>query len=183
TSTISLIQLSLYILHINIYNTIIHIITKNETVFLSGVLYDLRVDRRTNYVYRYPALSQTDNHVIVALQEAIIGGRIDTREIFISDFLAEFAGVIAGNRNSGTSIWQQENRGEIAIQAEITCLSEEEGDDNTKYFHLVANGKHRRQQIYSLEDDVGSCISDEEELKQHITGSISTSVVQFLLVW
>jgi hypothetical protein len=33
----------------------------------------------------------------------------------------------------------------------------------------VANGKHRRQQIYSLEDDAGSCISDEEELKQHIT--------------
>jgi hypothetical protein len=23
-----------------------------------------------------------------------------------------------------------------------------EGDDNTKYFHLVANGKHQRQQIY-----------------------------------
>jgi hypothetical protein len=56
-----------------------------------------------------------------------------------------------------------------------------EGDDNTKYFHLVANGKHRRQQIYSLEDDVGSCISDEEELKQHITGSISTSVVLWLI--
>jgi hypothetical protein len=43
-----------------------------------------------------------------------------------------------------------------------------EGDDNTKYFHLVANGKHRRQRIYSLEGDVGSCISDEEELKHHI---------------
>jgi hypothetical protein len=45
-----------------------------------------------------------------------------------------------------------------------------EGDDNTKYFHdLVANGKHRRQRIYSLEDDAGSCLSDEEELKQRIT--------------
>lgn len=44
-----------------------------------------------------------------------------------------------------------------------------EGDDNTKYFHLVANGKHRRQRIYSLEDDAGACISDEEELKRHIT--------------
>jgi hypothetical protein len=33
----------------------------------------------------------------------------------------------------------------------------------------VANGKHRIQRIYSLEDDVGSCISDEEELKKHIT--------------
>jgi hypothetical protein len=41
-----------------------------------------------------------------------------------------------------------------------------ERDDNTKYFHdLVANGKHWRQQIYSLEDNAGSCISHEEELK------------------
>ena len=40
-----------------------------------------------------------------------------------------------------------------------------EGDDNTKYFHLVANGKHRRQRIYSLENDDGTCIVDEEELK------------------
>ena len=44
-----------------------------------------------------------------------------------------------------------------------------EGDDNTKYFHLVANGKHRRQRIYSLEDENGGCITDEEELKNHIT--------------
>jgi hypothetical protein len=44
-----------------------------------------------------------------------------------------------------------------------------EGDDNTKYFHLVANGKHRRQRIYSLEDVNGGCITDEEELKNHIT--------------
>jgi hypothetical protein len=44
-----------------------------------------------------------------------------------------------------------------------------EGDDNTKYFHLVANGKHLRQQIFSLEDEDGACIADEEELKTHIT--------------
>jgi uncharacterized protein (DUF608 family) len=44
-----------------------------------------------------------------------------------------------------------------------------EGDDNTKYFHLVANGKHRRQWIFSLEDEDGACIADKEELKSHIT--------------
>jgi hypothetical protein len=44
-----------------------------------------------------------------------------------------------------------------------------EGDDNTKYFHLVANGRHQRQRIYSLENDDGACIADEEELKNHIT--------------
>jgi mannosylglycoprotein endo-beta-mannosidase len=36
-----------------------------------------------------------------------------------------------------------------------------EGDANTKFFHLVANGKHRKQHIYRLEDDHG--------LKRHIT--------------
>lgn len=43
-----------------------------------------------------------------------------------------------------------------------------EGDDNTKYFHLVANGKHQKQRIYSLKDDNGVCI-EEEGLKSHIT--------------
>jgi hypothetical protein len=60
-----------------------------------------------------------------------------------------------------------------------------ERDDNTKNFHLVANIKHRRQQIYSLEDDVGSYISDEEELKHHITsyyknlfGKLDTTLIE-----
>jgi ubiquitin len=44
-----------------------------------------------------------------------------------------------------------------------------EGDDNTKYFQLVANGKHRKERIYSLEDDNRPSIVDEEELKKHIT--------------
>jgi hypothetical protein len=33
-------------------------------------------------------------------------------------------------------------------RAKVKNLPEE--DDNTNYFHLVANGKHRRQRIYSL---------------------------------
>jgi hypothetical protein len=40
-------------------------------------------------------------------------------------------------------------------------------DDNTKYFQLVAIGKHQKQRIYSLEDDNGVRI--EEELKIHIS--------------
>jgi hypothetical protein len=28
------------------------------------------------------------------------------------------------------------------------------GDSNTKYFHLLANGKHRKTSIFQLEDDV-----------------------------
>ena len=37
------------------------------------------------------------------------------------------------------------------VRAKVKTLLE--GDDNTKFFHLVANGKHRKQHIYKLEND------------------------------
>jgi hypothetical protein len=43
-----------------------------------------------------------------------------------------------------------------------------EGDANTRFFHLVANGKHRKQHIYRLEDDNGVDVSSDR-LKCHIT--------------
>jgi hypothetical protein len=43
-----------------------------------------------------------------------------------------------------------------------------EGDANTRFFHLVANGKHRKQLIYRLEDDNGVAVSSDR-LKCHIT--------------
>jgi hypothetical protein len=43
-----------------------------------------------------------------------------------------------------------------------------EGDANTRFFHLVANGKHRKQFIYRLEDDNGVAISSDR-IKCHIT--------------
>ena len=43
-----------------------------------------------------------------------------------------------------------------------------EGDDNTRFFHLVANGKHRKQHIYKLENDQGVVIGDAQ-LKSYIT--------------
>jgi hypothetical protein len=43
-----------------------------------------------------------------------------------------------------------------------------EGDANTKYFHLVANGKHRKTRIYKLLDG-DRVISGDVELKKHIT--------------
>jgi hypothetical protein len=42
-----------------------------------------------------------------------------------------------------------------------------EGDDNTQYFHLIANGKHRKTRIFQLEGN--NKIIKEEELKEHIT--------------
>jgi hypothetical protein len=42
------------------------------------------------------------------------------------------------------------------------------GDRNTKYFHLVVNGKHRKTRIFQLEDD-GQGIRGDDQLKKCIT--------------
>jgi mannosylglycoprotein endo-beta-mannosidase len=42
-----------------------------------------------------------------------------------------------------------------------------EGDANTRFFHLVANGKHRKPHIYRLEDDNGVAVSSDR-LNCHI---------------
>jgi hypothetical protein len=43
-----------------------------------------------------------------------------------------------------------------------------QGDSNTRYFHLVANGKRRKSYIFQLEDEDG-IIKGEEPLKSYIT--------------
>ncbi|WVZ53557.1 LOW QUALITY PROTEIN: hypothetical protein U9M48_004480 [Paspalum notatum var. saurae] len=43
-----------------------------------------------------------------------------------------------------------------------------EGDANTKFFHLVANGKHRKVRIFSLDQEDGT-ITGDVELKKYIT--------------
>ena len=42
------------------------------------------------------------------------------------------------------------------------------GDDNTQFFHLVANGKHHKQHIFKLEQEDGVIVGDIE-LKTYIT--------------
>jgi hypothetical protein len=42
------------------------------------------------------------------------------------------------------------------------------GDNNTKYFQMVANGKHRKKRIFSLESDNG-IIEGQANLKSYIT--------------
>jgi hypothetical protein len=37
----------------------------------------------------------------------------------------------------------------------------QEGGNNTKYFHLIANGKHRKKRIYQLEQDNGTIVGEE----------------------
>jgi hypothetical protein len=43
-----------------------------------------------------------------------------------------------------------------------------QGDSNTRYFHLVANGKRRKSHIFQLEDG-DRIIKGEEPLKSYIT--------------
>ena len=42
------------------------------------------------------------------------------------------------------------------------------GDNNTRYFQLVANGRHRKKCIHSLQQDEGQ-IEGQRELKNYIT--------------
>ena len=44
----------------------------------------------------------------------------------------------------------------------------QEGGNNTKYFHLIANGKHRRKRIFQLEQDEGTIVG-QENLKIYIS--------------
>jgi hypothetical protein len=44
------------------------------------------------------------------------------------------------------------------------------GDNNTKYFQMMANGKHRKKRIFSLEHENGK-IEGQENLKNYITSS------------
>ena len=43
-----------------------------------------------------------------------------------------------------------------------------QGDDNTKYFHLVANGRHRKTKIIQLEQEEEIIVGDAN-LKDYIT--------------
>jgi mannosylglycoprotein endo-beta-mannosidase len=44
----------------------------------------------------------------------------------------------------------------------------QEGANNTKYFHLIANGKHRKKCIFQLEQDEGTIVG-QQNLKTYIT--------------
>jgi hypothetical protein len=44
----------------------------------------------------------------------------------------------------------------------------QEGGSNTKYFHLIANGKHRKKKIFQLEQDEGTIVG-KDNLKTYIT--------------
>uniref|UniRef100_A0A452Y9A8 Uncharacterized protein n=1 Tax=Aegilops tauschii subsp. strangulata TaxID=200361 RepID=A0A452Y9A8_AEGTS len=43
-----------------------------------------------------------------------------------------------------------------------------QGDDNTQFFHMIANGKHGKKKIIQLEQDGGTIVG-HENLKAYIT--------------
>ena len=43
-----------------------------------------------------------------------------------------------------------------------------QGDDNTQFFHMIANGKHRKKKIIQLEQDEGTIVG-HENLKIYIS--------------
>jgi hypothetical protein len=54
--------------------------------------------------------------------------------------------------------WYQRSKSKVIL----------EGDSNTRYFHSIANGRHRKKRIYSLVKDDGM-IEGLDNLKSYIT--------------
>ena len=43
-----------------------------------------------------------------------------------------------------------------ALRAKVSTIVQ--GDDNTQFFHVIANGKHRMKKIIQLEQDEGTIV-------------------------
>ena len=53
-----------------------------------------------------------------------------------------------------------------ALRAKVRRVVQ--GDANTEFFHMIANGKHRKKRIFQLEQDEGTIVG-QENLKLYIT--------------
>ena len=53
-----------------------------------------------------------------------------------------------------------------ALRAKVRKVVQ--GEDNTQFFHMIANGKHRKKRIFQLEQDEGTIVG-QENLKVYIT--------------
>ena len=68
----------------------------------------------------------------------------------------------------------KERLAQLLREEEIRCFRRAktkkllQGDNNTKYFQMVANGKRRKTRIYRLEQEEG-IIEAEEKLEQYVT--------------
>ena len=53
-----------------------------------------------------------------------------------------------------------------ALRAKVRRVVQ--GDANSQFFHMIANGKHRKKRIFQLEQDEGTILG-QENLKVYIT--------------
>jgi hypothetical protein len=68
--------------------------------------------------------------------------------------------------NDEVATLQRVEESKWAQRAKVKYI--QEGGKNTRYFHLIANGKHRRKKIIQLEQDEGTIIG-QENLKTYIS--------------
>jgi hypothetical protein len=61
---------------------------------------------------------------------------------------------------------RREEESKWAQRAKVKHI--QEGGNNTKYFHLIANGKHRKKKIFQLEQQEGTIVG-EDNLQVYIT--------------
>jgi hypothetical protein len=61
---------------------------------------------------------------------------------------------------------RREEESKWAQRAKVKHI--QEGGNNTRYFHLIANGKHRKKKIFQLEQQEGTIVG-EDNLKVYIT--------------
>ena len=61
-------------------------------------------------------------------------------------------------REANDKIWsvRRDEETKWAQRAKVKHI--QEGGNNTKYFHLIANGKHRKKKIFQLEQDEGTIV-------------------------
>ena len=63
-------------------------------------------------------------------------------------------------------VFLREEEMKWALRAKV--LKVVQGDDNTQFFHMIANGKHRRKKIIQLEQDEVTVVC-HENLKLYIS--------------
>jgi mannosylglycoprotein endo-beta-mannosidase len=68
--------------------------------------------------------------------------------------------------NDSLNKLRREEESKWAQRAKVKHI--QEGGNNTRYFHLIANGKHRKKKIFQLEQQEGTIVG-EDNLKVYIT--------------
>ena len=77
--------------------------------------------------------------------------------------------------NNRIATLRRDEESKWAQRAKVKYI--QEGGSNTKYFHLIANGKHRKKKIFQFEQDEGTIVGDEH-LKVYIFRNITKNCLE-----